>query len=364
MIMKKTICLNMIVKNETHIIKRCFDSLKDHIDYWVISDTGSTDGTQTYIKKYFKEVGIPGELIENSWEDFSHNRNLALQAALGKADYILFMDADDYIEWKHHFGFHKLDADAYMLPMLAGNVVYSNIKIIKNSSLWEWKGVLHEVLTCKTDYSSGYYDSDALVISSTREGARNFEFDKYLKDAAILEKALIKEPLNSRYQFYLGRSYYDAGIYEKALEAFEKRISLGEWEEEVYYSLLAIGRCKESLRFDFSQVIDSYVKSYLFRPQRLEGLYAAIRLCRQKGLYSLGYQLGRLPAVIKLPDDVLFVDKSVYDWRFLDEFSVCAIQTRHGKEILASLAHIISCSETPNDQKDRLKRNLEIALEF
>lgn len=51
---KTTICLNMIVKNEIHVLKRCFDSLLEHIDYWVISDTGSTDGTQDFIKSYFK----------------------------------------------------------------------------------------------------------------------------------------------------------------------------------------------------------------------------------------------------------------------------------------------------------------------
>ncbi len=36
----------MIVKNETHIIKECLDSIHKYVDYWVIVDTGSTDGTQ------------------------------------------------------------------------------------------------------------------------------------------------------------------------------------------------------------------------------------------------------------------------------------------------------------------------------
>ncbi len=40
------LCLSMIVKNETHIIKECLDSIHKYVDYWVIVDTGSTDGTQ------------------------------------------------------------------------------------------------------------------------------------------------------------------------------------------------------------------------------------------------------------------------------------------------------------------------------
>lgn len=36
--MSKTVSLVMIVKNESKIITRCLDSVKDYIDYWVICD--------------------------------------------------------------------------------------------------------------------------------------------------------------------------------------------------------------------------------------------------------------------------------------------------------------------------------------
>jgi glycosyltransferase involved in cell wall biosynthesis len=42
----KSVCLNMIVKNESKVIERCLRSVKGCIDYWVIVDTGSTDDTQ------------------------------------------------------------------------------------------------------------------------------------------------------------------------------------------------------------------------------------------------------------------------------------------------------------------------------
>ena len=43
---KNKICLCMIVKNESKVIKRCLDSVMPIITAYCIVDTGSTDGTQ------------------------------------------------------------------------------------------------------------------------------------------------------------------------------------------------------------------------------------------------------------------------------------------------------------------------------
>jgi len=62
----------MIVKNEAHVITNTFNNILEKIklDYWVISDTGSTDNTQNIIINYFKEKNIPGELVHHDWKDF------------------------------------------------------------------------------------------------------------------------------------------------------------------------------------------------------------------------------------------------------------------------------------------------------
>ena len=59
-----TICLNMIVKNESHIIEKTLENLCQYIDfsYWVISDTGSTDNTVEIIENFFDQKEIPGEV--------------------------------------------------------------------------------------------------------------------------------------------------------------------------------------------------------------------------------------------------------------------------------------------------------------
>lgn len=53
-----TLCLNMIVKNESNIITRLFDSVLPIIDTYCICDTGSTDNTPQIITDYFNDKGI------------------------------------------------------------------------------------------------------------------------------------------------------------------------------------------------------------------------------------------------------------------------------------------------------------------
>src|SRR5438309_6095488 len=90
----QTICLNMIVKNEAHVIEELLATVAKYIDYYVISDTGSTDGTQEKIKNYFDKIGINGEIHQNTWVcptseinyfDFGYNRSIALDVCKGKS---------------------------------------------------------------------------------------------------------------------------------------------------------------------------------------------------------------------------------------------------------------------------------------
>ncbi|MBV9577242.1 MAG: glycosyl transferase, partial [Chloroflexi bacterium] len=58
----QTICLCMIVKNESKVIQRCLASVRGLIDAWAIVDTGAVDGTQTLIRDALRD--LPGELLE------------------------------------------------------------------------------------------------------------------------------------------------------------------------------------------------------------------------------------------------------------------------------------------------------------
>ncbi|MCI4680521.1 hypothetical protein K9U39_01085 [Rhodoblastus acidophilus] len=70
-----TIGLCMIVKNETAVIESCLDSLRSLVDYELIEDTGSTDGTRQFIRAWLARNKMPSEVIEEPWRDFAYNRS-------------------------------------------------------------------------------------------------------------------------------------------------------------------------------------------------------------------------------------------------------------------------------------------------
>ena len=59
-----TIGLCMIVKNEAAIVTRCIESTRRLVDYVLIVDTGSTDGTQELIRSFLRETDLQGVVVE------------------------------------------------------------------------------------------------------------------------------------------------------------------------------------------------------------------------------------------------------------------------------------------------------------
>ena len=75
----KSIGLCMIVRNEAAVIRRCLESVLPLIDYVLIVDTGSTDATRTVVRDFLSERNIPGEVVDEPWQNFAYNRTFALR---------------------------------------------------------------------------------------------------------------------------------------------------------------------------------------------------------------------------------------------------------------------------------------------
>jgi hypothetical protein len=185
---EQSICLNMIVKNESHIIEKTLSNLCSYINftYWVICDTGSVDNTVSVITNFFDKRGILGEIFHHEWKDFGHNRTLALDAAFNKTDYLLIFDADDTITG--NFKIPNLTADKYNLFLGSEQFKYVRPLIINNRKRWRFKGILHEYLEPLENINSDETINGEYVITSGKEGNRSKNSNKYANDAELLKK--------------------------------------------------------------------------------------------------------------------------------------------------------------------------------
>lgn len=343
-----TVCLNMIVKNESKIIESCLMALRPAIDAWLIVDTGSTDGTQRMVRETM--YGIPGELHEHPWQDFSTNRNLALELARPWADYILFCDADMELRTEDADVFRKLTDPVYSMQQ-RNMISYFNTRVLRSDVPATYVGVTHEYLDVKTPVTKLW---DAWYLDHANGSSRK---DKFQRDAALLRAALQTDPTNCRYVYYLAQSLRDAGEYAEAARIYRQRASMLGWVEETWSAMYENGKLQERIG---QNPRNAYLSAYQYRPTRAEPLYQLARYHRERREFALAYMYAKQGSQIPYPSDSLFIEDDVYHWKLLDELSVAAYYTGaiiEGRELIRTL---LSNESVPVTERPRLETNLQL----
>jgi tetratricopeptide (TPR) repeat protein len=354
-----SICLNMIVRNEAHIVHEVLDAVAPYISFWVIVDTGSDDGTQQAIRTHMNRLGIPGELHERAWRNFGHNRSEALELARGRGDYIWVIDADDIVVGTLDFG--GLTADCYSLRYGSG-FSYWRRQLFRSGMPWRYEGVVHEYAVCDAPMTEARLEGE-YYIDSRRLGGRNLDPKKYERDRDLLLAEVARNPGDARSVFYLAQSYFDAGDPANALEWYRRRTEMGGWDEEVYYALFRCGECQVQLGAPWPEIVDAYLRAWEYRPARAEPLHALAREYRIAGRYQLGYLFAERAASIPLPsDDALFVGADVYAWRARDEQAICAYWIGKHMESFALCRLLLAGPELPADERERVAENRDFAV--
>ena len=324
------ICLNMIVKNESKVIKRLLDSVVDVIDTFCICDTGSTDNTIELIQNYFQEKNIPGIVIQEPFRDFGYNRTFALEACNAIiAEYILLLDAD-MVFWKNPDTSYsslksmlkQTNKDAYYIFQGNDTYYYKNVRIVRNNRGFSYWGVTHEYVKQPPNTFIMQLDKNMVFIKDIGDGGA--KTDKFLRDIRLLEKGLEELPNNDRYLFYLANSYKDSNQYEKAIENYQKRIDVGGWIEEIWHSYYSMGKCWKSLG-NMNNAIISWMNGYQAYPNRIENLFEIIEHYRYEGKNQLSYMFYCIADRMRKdhPErEYLFMQKDIYDYRLDYELSI------------------------------------------
>lgn len=362
--------LCMIVRNEAHIVRRCLESVLPLIDYALVVDTGSEDGTQDIVRAFLQGNNLPGKVIEEPWRDFAYNRSFALAALRERndVDYGLMIDADEVLVYEDGFDAdhfkQSLYCDLYDVQTRFGTLVYLRPQLFSNRKPFCYKAVLHEYLDCGDIDSRG--TAHGFFNRPSPDGFRSRNPNKFRDDAAVLEKALHTERdpfLITRYTFYLAQSYRDCGENARALEAYLRRSKQGFWEQEVYVSLYNAARIKEEMGCAAAEVIQAYLDAYEICPARAEALHGAIRLCRLHGKHRQGYILAKHALDLACLHDGLFMEQWIYDYGLLDEFSVVAYWAGYFRASFDACLRLLEDRKVPPEDRERIRRNAEFSIE-
>lgn len=334
-----SVCLCMIVRDESAVIERCLDSVRELIDTWVICDTGSTDGTPQLIEAALD--GVEGTLHHRPWIDFGHNRSELIDFARGAADYLLLLDADMTVRTSAALP-AQLTADSYLLRH-AGDPEYWIKRLVRADRPWRYVGSTHEYLTVTGDDDERRLD--AIVIEHHADGGARA--DKLQRDVRLLTRDLERGPAEGRTVFYLAQTYRDMGETEHALELYERRAGMGGWPEEVFYSLYQSGILRDQLG-DWPSAMATLIRAWEYRPVRLEPLYSLASRLREREQYETAHLFASRGLDRPMPADVLFVHPSVWRWGILFEFSISAYWTGDARAALRACDRLLAIGELPD----------------
>ena len=359
---RPAICLNMIVRNEAHIVEEALDAVAPYISSWVIVDTGSNDGTQDLIRNHMACLGIPGELYERPWRNFGHNRTEALTLAQDHGDYIWVMDADDTVVGTPNFT--RLGADIYWLRCVDVNAdIFWMPQLFRDGVRVRWVGVTHE-------YAAWDYDSCVEVrlegeyhIEDRHLSARNLSGQKLERDRDLLLAEVERNPEDARSVFYLAETYLCSGDFVNARKWYARRAEMGGWDEDRYYAMCRIAESMSKLGEPWPDVQDAYLRAWEFRPTRAEPLYQIAYRYRLDQRYRLGYLFAKRAAEIPLPEqDTLFVRAEIYAWRAIDEQAVCASWIDKPAEAFTLYRRLLARPDLPDEDRQRIAGNRDLCV--
>ena len=370
---RPTICFATMCKNEEHCIRETMESCAPYVDYWIIADTGSTDGTLQVIQDFWREKDIPGRLYQHEWKGFDVNKTIMFDKARGRCDYILHLDADDLLVG--NFKFTKADAgfDRYYFNTKRGASNYKSICLWNGRCRWRWCGVAHTTVKCLDPPPTGTRIADfsdrSFFHHSRDTGSRSHDPQKYYKDALRLRdqffRTLVSDPdgLNARSVFYCAQSYYDSHHWEEACQWYALYTRLkGNWFEEDYESNMRIAHAMRRMNNSDPRIEEFYKKAINIIPERAEAHYHLGKYYNSRGRWQHGYNELKIAASKDFKHCqtmyTLFVNQNCYGKYVQDELSVSCYWLGKKEEGISYTNAIINDPNFAHEKK-RLERNLQ-----
>ena len=303
--------LILMIRNEQKILLRCLEAVADLVDAYCICDTGSTDASCETASGFLKTHD--GCLTTEVWKDFGYNRTISFKNAQSylkttgwdlSTTYGLLLDAD-MLFVKGNLKTTELVHEGYTIIQKAGGLEYPNTRLVRMDYNWTCRGVTHEYWDGPT---KSLLDTTCYIDDRNDGGCKT---DKFERDVRLLEQGLIDEPDNGRYMFYLAQTYNGIGKLKECIAMYKKRIAIGGWEEELWYSHYMIGKSWLALK-NIPKFEAWMLKAYERRPTRPEPIYQLAKYFREHSQHYKAYHYTKIGLAIPPSTDALFVETDVY----------------------------------------------------
>ena len=313
--------LVMIVKDEAKSLRRTLESVRGAADRALILDTGSNDGTQDLARKLFEGV-LPGTMYEEPFVDFATTRNRSLELCTGQSVFALVLSGDETLVdapalrafCEKHRDAKGPEHGAYFLPLELAGMRFDSPRLVRLSEGWRFQGVVHEIL-CKDGVPPpsirvpGAHIHHDLAGRDPERKRRGWE-----RDLELLRAEQRKHPNDARTAFYFAQTLEDLNRFHEAHAAYQERIALGGWREELYEARYRLARTGFASGMPWPQVQQLYLDAFTFAPHRAEPLFAIALYWQQQGNHALAYLFGQRAMQLPYPEqDTLFVRRDIYE---------------------------------------------------
>lgn len=310
-----TVSACIICFNNGNILDHCLSSIKGHVDEIIVVDSASTDNTKNVVAKYTDKIydfDDPGAYLVDNQElfdklgikvnaptnerflaDYAAARNFSFSKAT--SDYIIWLDSDDIV--KHPEEIRKACEDMQKSGSVAVRVNYDYAfdkdgkpcmsfgreRIVKNSPDIKWVYPGHEVLTIPGGVDQ--YEGPLNIEHRHYEGGK---VARKIKNKAfkILKNYVLNnnEKVDARIFFYLGNEARGVSV-EETIDAYEKYLKIGWWDEEISLARASMGCIFENLA-DYNKAWNYYAGAQMSFDGNPDGYFGLARIAYYKEMWD------------------------------------------------------------------------------
>ncbi len=378
---KKQVALAMMVKNEHLRITVSLDSVKNFVDSFIILDTGSEDNTISIVKNYCNKHNKKLHLIEQSFPlplDYATARNVLLDFADDKADFLLLLDCNDELRNGENI---RPFVETYKGPAQAFHVCqewwngqsldkYFNIRFVKTKYNWRYQDEIHEfIISPEAEKKDAYYLVTAfngIILFQDRTKDDDKSSKRFTSDRNVLHKKyqnIIKKidndpdiKMNPRTVFYYGQTCMCLRDSERSYKLNRERTKLEGFLEEKYHSFYRCGEESVKLKHDWEESMTWYIKAFefsskIFISPRAEPLIRIAEYYYENKNWEMCYLfLKRCCELVYPSNAVLFVDKHSYDYTRWNLMSKLGLNFNGDQRLFGKYACARAIIEKENDE--------------